>query len=156
MISLPIHQFDIHNVFFNEQTYQQRLFQPETEFSKIFYSDPCMTLSTIYIDPKHTFDTYTDSTRKTVFVHDDHVFKSLQAIETNILQKYSSTINTKTNPTSIMNNREIKVDAFYVNNCTPQNYGKILFKISGVWANNSSYGITCKFVVLCPGFNRLL
>lgn len=148
-IAIPIKMFNINNVFYQEAI--KNTIMTDSNFIRIIYSDElCMlngiclefTLPIIYIDK--SFNKFKCTFEKQL---SGETIQAICKAEYDILTKYNKSIG-KTPIYRIndqLKNGIIKVVSINNtgNNMTP--YKTFTIKISGIWSNETEYGLTYKF-----------
>lgn len=150
-IAIPIQQFTINNVFFQEPI--KNTIMNDSSFIRIVYSDElCMlngiciafTLPIIHIDKSFnkyrcTFDNQLSSI----------IIETINKIELSIINK----LNIKNKQPSFRIADQLKNGLIKVSNMTnnmanisnTNNHKTFIIKISGVWSTSTEYGMTYKF-----------
>jgi hypothetical protein len=116
-IAIPLHQFQLHNVFFMEK---KRNVVIDGVFIKIMYSDEHIELTELYIAVKNR----------------EEDLKKVMTIESEIINQYCNRLSITKSKTCMLHKHfiEHKHESEYV------------MKISGIWETNTNVGITCKFI----------
>jgi len=120
-----------------------------SKFIKITYSTEDVMLSGIYLSLPIKYSKYEDFYKKTRVIYDTQLnyqlLNDIYEIETMILNKYSN--NSKTQKRSLRNSLNTGVIKYYSMDNKPYNNNKVfILKISGIWENDTEYGITYKIM----------
>ena len=150
-LALPIHQFNINNIFFQEAI--KNTIMSDSNFFRIIYSDALVMLNGICLEFTLPIIYIDKSFNKFKCIFDKQLNHTLiQAIckaEYDILAKCSEK-NINKNPiyrlSNQLRNGVIKVlNLSSINNTTNNINKKFIIKISGIWSNDFEYGLTYKF-----------
>jgi len=120
-----------------------------SKFIKITYSTEDVMLSGIYLSLPIKYSKYEDFYKKTRVIYDTQLnyqlLNDIYEIETMILNKYSN--NSKTQKRSLRNSLNTGVIKYFSMDNKPYNNNKVfILKISGIWENDTEYGITYKIM----------
>ncbi len=143
-------QFKISNIYYTEPI--QNIIMDNSQFIKIVYSNEDITLNGIYllVELKHiTKENYFKKIKITYdTILNKNILSRVYEIENQLLQKYN--INNKTRRKIIydtLNNGVIKLFPNNENDLINNNNSFIL-KISGIWENDTEYGLTYKLLCI--------
>ena len=156
-VTISLTQFNINNVFLLDTKNNNII---NGSFTKIIYSNHCITLNGIYLKTNFVlkpqnknlyFDKLNNKNNIYIqtFLNENYdIIKKISKFEMEILQYYKeiNKINNKNPVFSIskqLNSGFIKL--YKENNSIKYDLSKIVLKISGVWENNDTYGLTYKF-----------
>ena len=162
-----VSQFNINNVFLLD--IKQNIIM-DGSFTKIIYSNECFTILGIFlILPKFNYIIEKNSKNNLLrFNNENYFFNNLIKIETQILEFYKKTTGCSKQSICLLKEQiSAKCFKLYLNhqkfeNRTPcrkfemeqnsilSNNDSIILKISGIWENYNSIGITFKIIL---GFN---
>lgn len=148
-IAIPINEFNINNVFFQEAI--KNTIMDNSNFIRIIYSNDICTFNGIclefvlhitHVDKafnkyKYTFDNLLSN----------NIIQSISKLEYDILSKYNIINNTNKQPTFRIS-EQIKngiIKVLSINNNTVEHKSTFMIKVSGLWSNDLEYGLTYKF-----------
>lgn len=138
-------KFNKNYIYFNEPI--QNTIISESRFIRILYSTPNIIFNGINILLKINIENVDKQYNKNIIYYNIEknleMIENVKNIETNIIQKYSTDKIPTYNLTTQVNTGALKLFSDY--NDKKKNIDVIL-KISGLWEDNSSYGITYKFL----------
>ena len=122
-------------------------------FTKIIYSDNNITLNGIYIHCPFTIEQLENSLQKNIVFNLDTepILNKIISIETTILDYYKHKFNIALLPQYLLFNQIINqhIKLYNKNNGVFKNSNsQIVLKISGVWENAESFGLTYKFITM--------
>jgi len=120
-------------------------------FTKIIYSDNNITLNGVYINCPFTIEQLDNSLQKNIVFNLDTepILNKIISIETAILNYYKHKFHIAQNPQYLLFNQIINqhIKLYNQNNGIFKNSTtQIVLKISGVWENAESFGLTYKFI----------
>jgi hypothetical protein len=156
-IIISLKQFDINSVFFLDT---KKNIIINGYFTKIIYSNSFITLNGIYIKTNfilkpQTKNMYFDelNTKNNIYfqphLNENYdIIKLISNYENDILQYYKNInkINNKTQSLTISKQINTGLIKLYKDNGSYlYDLSKIVLKISGVWENNETFGLTYKF-----------
>ena len=143
-------QFNINNVYYIEPI--QNIIMDNSEFIKIIYSTPDITLNGIYllIELKHTTrEKYYKKIKISYDINSSKIMlNKIYEIENMLLNKYY--IKNKIQRKIIFNTLNSGVIKIFPNNDTDfiSNNNSFILKISGIWENETEYGLTYKLLCI--------
>jgi hypothetical protein len=150
---LIINKFNKDNIFLNEK--QENNILQGSDFYRIQYSDENLTLNSIYLKLKFynvKINKYFNKL-KCIFpkIKNEECMKNINKIENIIINKYKPFL-TNREPKFIINEQIIQNYIKIVVNNKNIEYEKIkdldlILKISGIWVNKKSYGLTFRFLI---------
>jgi hypothetical protein len=145
-VILSSNQVNNSNIYYDEPI--QNIIMDNSKFIKITYSTEDIMLSGIYLSLPIKYSKCEDFYKKTRVIYDTQVnsqlLRNIYEIETMILNKYNN--HSKIHKRIIqetLNTGVIKYFSLY--NKPPSNKAFIL-KISGIWENDTEYGLTYKIM----------
>jgi hypothetical protein len=145
LIDTKPENFNSNYIYFNEPI--QNTIINESRFIRILYSTPNIIFNGINILLKINIDGIDKQYNKNIIYYsiekNTDTINNIKNIEKTILDKYSSSKVPAYNLASQVNTGVLKL--FSDSNDKKKNIDVIL-KISGLWEDNSSYGITYKFL----------
>lgn len=146
-VILSSNQFNKSSIYYDEPI--QNIIMDNSKFIKITYSTEDVMLSGIYLSLPIKYSKYEDFYKKTRVIYDTQLnyqlLNDIYEIETMILNKYSN--NSKTQKRSLRNSLNTGVIKYYSMDNKPYNNNKVfILKISGIWENDTEYGITYKIM----------
>ena len=149
-IAVPINGFNINNVFFQESI--KNTIMDNSSFSRVIYSTDfficngiCIEFNVPVLNIDKSFNKY-----KCIFdiQNNYNLIQTLNNIENEIISKYN--IKNKIPMFRIseqLKNGYIKVAVINnINVSTSLQNIKFIIKISGIWSNETEYGLTYKFI----------
>jgi len=146
-VILSSNQFNKSSIYYDEPI--QNIIMDNSKFIKITYSTEDVMLSGIYLSLPIKYSKYEDFYKKTRVIYDTQLnyqlLNDIYEIETMILNKYSN--NSKTQKRSLRNSLNTGVIKYFSMDNKPYNNNKVfILKISGIWENDTEYGITYKIM----------
>jgi hypothetical protein len=145
LIDTKPENFNASYIYFNEPI--QNTIINESRFIRILYSTPNIIFNGINILLKINIDAIDKQYNKNIIYYsidkNTETINNIKNIEHIILEKYSSDKNPAYNLEAQVNTGVLKL--FSDSNDKKKNIDVIL-KISGLWEDNTSYGITYKFL----------
>lgn len=146
-VILSSNQFNKSSIYYDEPI--QNIIMDNSKFIKITYSTEDVMLSGIYLSLPIKYSKYEDFYKKMRVIYDTQLnyqlLNDIYEIETMILNKYSN--NSKTQKRSLRNSLNTGVIKYYSMDNKPYNNNKVfILKISGIWENDTEYGITYKIM----------
>ena len=146
-VILSSNQFNKSSIYYDEPI--QNIIMDHSKFIKITYSTEDVMLSGIYLSLPIKYSKYEDFYKKTRVIYDTQLnyqlLNDIYEIETMILNKYSN--NSKTQKRSLRNSLNTGVIKYFSMDNKPYNNNKVfILKISGIWENDTEYGITYKIM----------
>ena len=144
-----IDNYHINNVFFSDPIKNTVI--NDSDFVRIIYSNDEVVLNGIYLYvylANITLESYYNK-YKCIFCkkQNAHIINQLEKIEKMILEKYKNS--NKKPEYSIYNqimNGYIKIFTSNPNRYKSNNSIQLILKISGLWENDTTYGVTFKFI----------
>jgi len=152
-IIYPIQNYDINNVFFLDP---KRNIIMDGKFSKINYSDMNITFNGIFLNTPFNIKTFENIMNKYILKFDTsnenniEIIKKLIQIEKSLIESYIITNNLKKKPFYLLREQldfgSVKLyrDVTSITNNSSKPY--YILKISGIWENNETIGLTYKFI----------
>jgi hypothetical protein len=140
IVYLPLDEFNINYIFFGEST-KNTVIQNGT-FIRLLYSTENMVMNGIYLYVPLNISNY-NAYKCNIDIKDMSTvsyINKLTLIEKNLLNKYNSNKNKIYKLAEQLKLNNIKL--FNINN----NIKNIILKISGLWEDETSVGITYKFI----------
>jgi hypothetical protein len=120
-------------------------------FTKINYTHPHFTMNGLFFAIPFSTTFVENASENTHFIHFDtslssnrSIIDSIVKLEHEILQNYAVLMIPNTKIMSRYMNKQLSKGKLKINGDTKNN--KIVLKISGVWENESEYGITFRWV----------
>ena len=149
-IVTSIGKYNNNNIFLTEPIKNTVI--NNSEFIRIYYSNDELTLNGIYlyINLTHiTLDTYYNKFKCNFSIQQNSkVIQQIKEIEKSILMKHIN--HSKKNPEfsifNQINNGYIKIFTSNPNKYKQENTIHLILKISGLWENETNYGVTFKFI----------
>lgn len=145
LIDTSPENFNSNYIYFNEPI--QNTIISESRFIRILYSTPNITFNGINILLKINIDSVDKQYNKNIIYYNvdknTEVINNIKNIEHTILEKFCSDKTPTYNLESQVNTGILKL--FSESNDKKKNIDVIL-KISGLWEDSASYGITYKFL----------
>ena len=144
-VALPIDQFNINNVFFQEAI--KNTIMSDSNFIRIIYSDDICSLNGICICFKLQVTHVDKSFNKFKFTFDnvlsDNFIQAISKIEYDIISKF----NIKNKQPIFRISEQLKNSIIKVTDIhnTATGTKPFMVKISGLWSNELEYGLTYKF-----------
>jgi adenylosuccinate synthase len=151
LLAFELNDITIDNVFFLETRNNIIM---DGKFTKIIYSDENVVTNGIYMNidiNEYTFDKSYSRISMKHTKNNDYIINKITEIENYIL-KYFKHINSNTKQTRFLLKEQLDtlfIKVYRDNYPYPNDnniYGKIVLKISGVWEDNCSIGITYKLM----------
>jgi len=146
--AIKINEYDINNIFFNEQNKNN----VDTNFIRFIYSSKLYTLngiSLIFEIKNLKCEKLFNNKYKYVFnIHENYeIIQFIKIMEYNIISQFSCHSfhihkHSQLKLTEQFNKGEIKIFKNEINNI----YSVFILKISGIWSSNDSYGLTYKIL----------
>lgn len=145
LIDTSPENFNSNYIYFNEPI--QNTIISESRFIRILYSTPNITFNGINILLKINIDSVDKQYNKNIIYYNTdkntEVINNIKNIEHTILKKFCSDKTPTYNLESQVNTGVLKL--FSESNDKKKNID-IILKISGLWEDSTSYGITYKFL----------
>ena len=145
LIDTSPENFNSNYIYFNEPI--QNTIISESRFIRILYSTPNITFNGINILLKINIDSVDKQYNKNIIYYNvdknTEVINNIKNIEHTILEKFCSDKTPTYNLESQVNTGILKL--FSESNDKKKNID-IILKISGLWEDSASYGITYKFL----------
>ena len=149
-IAVPINEFNINNVFFQESI--KNTIMDNSQFSRLVYSSEIFVGSGICIDFNIPISNIDKSFNKYKCIFDNQVnYKLIQTI-TKIENEILSKCNFTDKIPMFRISEQLKNDYIKVAIINNVNIGsylqniRFIIKISGIWSNEVEYGLTYKFI----------
>ena len=156
-IAIPINQFNINNVFFQEAI--KNTIMDDSNFIRIIYSDDICTFNGICLEFVLHITHVDKSFNKFKFNFDNllsnNIIQTISKIEYDIISKYNISKHPVFRISDQIKNESIKVLSIKTLNINNNNNSNIntsathkvsfMIKISGLWSNELDYGLTYKF-----------
>ena len=152
-IAIPVNQFNINNVFFQEAI--KNTIMDDSNFIRIIYSDDiCMFNGICLVFVLHI--THVDKSFNKFKCNFDNmlsnnIIQTISKIEYDIISKYNANMKINKQPvfriSDQIKNESIKVLSINnsINNNSSTHRATFMIKISGLWSNELEYGLTYKF-----------
>lgn len=132
-------------IYFNEPI--QNTIINESRFIRIIYSTPDIILNGIHVLFKLTIDNLDKQYNKNIIYYDielnREIIQKINNIEELILNKYKTNKEKSFNLLTQLESGNIKL---FSENIEKRKILDIILKISGLWENDTHYGITYKFL----------
>lgn len=145
LIDTKPENFNKNYIYFNEPI--QNTIINESRFIRILYSTPNIIFNGINILLKINTECVDKQYNKNIIYYNieknTDTINNIQNIEKIILEKYSTDKTPAFNLTTQVNTGILKL---FSDSCEKKKSIDIILKISGLWEDNSSYGITYKFL----------
>ena len=143
-----VDQYNIRHVYFNEPI--QNTVIDNSKFIKIIYSNEEITLNGIYIILPITISSTESFFKKIKYSFDfstnKQILEKIFNIEKNILNKYDLKKEKKYLINDTLRSGYIKI---FFNENEKKKSDQFILKISGLWENETEYGLTFKFLSIC-------
>lgn len=147
-------QFNIANIYYNEPI--QNIVMDNSKFIKMIYSTEDVSILGIYLSLQIKIISNEKYFKKIKFTYDMNTNKDilykLYEIENNILNKYNYPKKQRKIIYETFNNGSIKLfpknesDTGIENTNQKRNISSFILKISGIWENDTEYGLTYKLL----------
>ena len=152
IFTISMHQYNINNIFFCDlitNNVVQNAF-----FSKIIYSTSYISFSGLYINIPLTIDIKIENQNQKYHFdkNDEYIIISnfLKNVENSILTKFNDNISKNLYCSSKLfdtfNSRNLRI--YNDSNKEKKNICNIVLKISGIWSNDNTCGLTYKFIYI--------
>ena len=143
---IDIDQFNSNYVHFQESV--KNTIMDDSNFIRILYSNNLFILNGIFLKVNikiSHIDKYFNK-YKWAFNYDikENIIEKISIIERTILQMIN--ISNKCATYRISEQRHNENSKLYTNSCSPKWENEFILKISGIWENDTEYGITYKFI----------
>ena len=145
LIDTKPENFNKNYIYFNEPI--QNTIINESRFIRILYSTPNIIFNGINILLKLNIECVDKQYNKNIIYYNIEknidMINNIKNIEQIILEKYSTDKTPTFNLTNQVNTGVLKL---FSDSCEKKKNIDLILKISGLWEDNSSYGITYKFL----------
>lgn len=150
IFTISLNQYNINNIFFCDQITNNIV--QNAFFSKIIYSTSYLSFSGLYINIPLTINTKFDNQNQKYHFdkNDEYIIISnfLKNIENSILTKFNDNVSKNLSCSSklfdIFNSGNLRI--YNDSNKEKKTISNIVLKISGIWSNDNTCGLTYKFL----------
>ena len=151
-LDIKKNSFEKNNIIINDKTKNNVMPDPNSYFSRILYSNQNITLNGLYLKFELENVKVVNSYSKKIFYiernnYNKKTIEHICYIEKLIINKYFSCNNKKYNVQNQLLQNSLKLFDDNVKEGKYKTFDFIL-KISGVWENQSDFGLTYKFIAI--------